>query len=219
MGYRIAGLGIILGGCVPAPQAVTTGAVPYEDSGRKEAVDTLGKPAADASSIALPAESGTPPGRSAPAVSPEYEIAGQRLQLFYDSATCWIEYRRHKTDARRVTLDLLPPCYFAIWQGRFARHVLDAMSDGVPVGVPPNPVARKYTSLRGATVVVVMGDPVPERYQEEGARHPEGQCTGNLQAIIVRSDSDVELSRKLSPSIHCKNYEPPAPTMWILSHP
>ena len=143
---------------------------------------------------------------------------GSVLRLVTSNDVCAIEQTQQNGQARRLTLDLRPPCYFPVWRNAPPRN---AARTSRPLGAAGDPAVWQY-GKSNTTVVAVIGDPVPQRMCPDGnCRAPPRQdfrCGGSLQAGLLRG-GQLARSAKRGPGIFCVETGLDEKEFWLLAHP
>jgi hypothetical protein len=149
----------------------------------------------------------------------QFNVLGNGLRLIAESGVCWLVRGTPKHEEERLRLDLSPPCYFMIWRHRPPRKAdAEGLSDGVPVGGPGDPVAWTYRSARGATVLMITGDPIDAHWRDRAARHT--QCAGNAQGLVLRRERMSLAKKSRFPGLHCADWDSgiEEKDFWIAAH-
>ena len=149
--------------------------------------------------------------------SPHYAAGDETFRLSVTENSCAIE---QAGAARRLVLDLRPPCYFAVWRNPPPRMKASGPS---PVGGVGDPTAWRYGGKRNMTVVAVIGDPVPDRMCSDPiCRSRQAQnfhCGASLQAVLLRKGR-ITLSRKRAQAgVFCVETGLDEKDFWLLAHP
>jgi hypothetical protein len=148
--------------------------------------------------------------------SPQYAAGDQNFRLSVTENSCAIE---QAGAARRLVLDLRPPCYFAVWRDPPPRIKASGPS---PVGGVGDPAAWRYGAKRNMTVVAVIGDPVPDRLCSDPVCRSRARanfhCGASLQAVLLR-EGRITLSRKRAQAgVFCVETGLDEKEFWLLAH-
>lgn len=142
-------------------------------------------PPASAASVARPVT-------EAPSAAQRFVVNGHELSVTPAPGPCTVSHRAPGGVAGTIALGLSGPCYIMPWakpppQGRLPGSV----SDAVPVGVQGE--ARAYSYGNGATVVLVIGNPVAPEQAERARGYT---CAGGTQGIVLQG-ARAQASRRI----------------------
>jgi hypothetical protein len=118
--------------------------------------------------------------------APEYEVAGHRLRLVAEDATCRIEHRAARpanAQPETLALDLTPPCSWVLW-----NHEPGPRSGavGIPVGAQGQPAAWRYPARNGVVAIAVIGSPPSEEQWQKRPRQRGRTCMSRIRGVMVR---------------------------------
>jgi len=158
-----------------------------------------------------------------------FQIEGRRIRLTEDASACALTHAVADQPEQVVKLSLSPPCHLMMWKDSPPRREAnrtstnaEADSDGDPVGQAGDPMAWRYPTADNATVVAIIGDPVPERMRDDVYRRWIDQgfhCAGSIQGVALRKESVSATPPRSQVGVFCVEAGLDQKEFWLLAHP
>jgi hypothetical protein len=168
-----------------------------------------------------PAQADVAPAAAHANESRDYSLEGRHIRLETGGAHCRIIDRTDAADAQALTLELAPPCHVLLWAELRPAPGHVAESGGVAVGNAGEPVAWRYPSAGNATVIAVIGDPVPELRDSSSYRERTQHgyhCAGSMQGVLLRADGASVGRKHADVGVLCAEVSLDEKDYWILAH-
>jgi hypothetical protein len=159
-----------------------------------------------------------PSDDAAPATR-EYTVEKWKVKLVDDGASCKLDYRVDGGEARRLALDVVPPCYLLLWHGSIPRV---ANAERAPVGGEGDPMAFRYRGKGDTLAIAVIGDAVPEMLRSgDRFRSAERQgyhCAGSAQGVLFRNDGVRTVPKRNQVGVFCVEIPIDEASFWLTAH-
>lgn len=168
-----------------------------------------------------PDQGGAPSGRAAgTSASFDYQVAGRRITLKVNDDACRLSWSGAADGERELALDLSPPCYLLLWQGKIPAP----KPDQIPLGSAGEPMAFRYRARAKEQTIAIaaIGDPVSGAVSKsdraENARRLGYHCAGSAQGIIFRGDRAEALKKRPQVGLFCVEIPIDQASFWLTTH-
>jgi hypothetical protein len=219
---------IVCCGCRPDKGAATQAVageqppVPATAAPDRSAAAAAGAPLASTQASVTALSDSAPPASDVGGMADaEYQLGSTRLKLGVTGDRCALTFGDES--AKAVSLDLTPPCYLLVWNQPPPRLPNGrAESGGQPVGTRGEPMAWKYPTARGATVVAIIGDSVADSMREGSlfkTRQAQNfRCAGSLQGVKFISGTPLTTPKRHQTGVYCVETGLEEKDFWMLAH-